>query len=209
MKRILRRRPSPAMAVALLGVVIGLGGVAFATIPDSSGTIHGCYVKGLGNLRVVESGSDCRSNETPIAWNQEGPPGPPGAIATRISGGPVQFDGTGSFSSPEEKEVSLTGTPWTQGPNEFREIVGQVDTETPCSDAPALRPYVLVYVDGQLAELSGLGSGFTTFRIAVFETGESRTHSVTITAGDRCGTFRGASRINSLKLNVLSFESRP
>ena len=28
-------KPSPAMIVALVGVVIGLGGVAFATIPDT------------------------------------------------------------------------------------------------------------------------------------------------------------------------------
>lgn len=76
MKRI--PTPSPAMAVALVGVVIGLGGVAFATIPDSTGTIHGCRATSSGNLRVVESANDCRSNEVPIQWNQQGPPGPPG-----------------------------------------------------------------------------------------------------------------------------------
>jgi hypothetical protein len=63
------------MVVALVGVVIGLGGVAFATIPDSSGTIHGCYQKTSGNLRVVESPSVCRSSEVAISWNQEGRPG--------------------------------------------------------------------------------------------------------------------------------------
>lgn len=75
MKRI--PTPSPAMVVALAGVAIGLGGVAFATIPDSSGTIHGCYIKN-GNLRIVESENDCRRNENTLAWNQQGRPGPPG-----------------------------------------------------------------------------------------------------------------------------------
>jgi hypothetical protein len=207
MKWILGHRPSPAMAVALAALGIALGGVAFATIPDSNGTIHACYEKKSGHLRVVESAADCRAKETAISWNQEGRPGPPGAgIATRIRGGPVHFDGTGSSSRPEEKEVSLSGTPWTQGPNEFQEIVGQVDTDTPCSGASAVRPFVLVYLDGELVEHPGLDSGRTTFRIAVFETGELRTHSVTITAADRCGAIRGPSRINSLKLNVLSFE---
>lgn len=80
MKRI--PRPSPAMVVALVGVVIGLGGVAFATIPDSSGTIHACIGKSNGNLRAVEATADCRTNETAIGWNQEGPPGPPGPPGT-------------------------------------------------------------------------------------------------------------------------------
>jgi hypothetical protein len=83
MKRI--PKPSPAMVVAVVGVVIGLGGVAFATIPDSTGTIHGCYGKSNGNLRVVESASDCRSNETALPWNQQGPPGPPGGLTTAFA----------------------------------------------------------------------------------------------------------------------------
>lgn len=67
-------KPSPAMIVALVGVALGLGGLAFATIPDSSGTIHGCYGP-QGNLRVVESTAGCRNSETPLSWNQQGPPG--------------------------------------------------------------------------------------------------------------------------------------
>jgi hypothetical protein len=76
MRRIARNRPSPSMAVALAALVLAAGGVAFATIPDSDGTIHGCYGKSSGNLRVVESANDCRNNETALNWNQQGPPGP-------------------------------------------------------------------------------------------------------------------------------------
>jgi hypothetical protein len=57
---------------------VAVGGVAFAAIPDSGGTIHACYGKSNGNLRAVESEGDCRSNESPLSWNQQGPPGPPG-----------------------------------------------------------------------------------------------------------------------------------
>jgi hypothetical protein len=39
---IFRRRPSPGVLVAAVGVLAGLGGIAVATIPDS-GVIHGCY----------------------------------------------------------------------------------------------------------------------------------------------------------------------
>ena len=78
MKGILRHRPSPGTAIGLVALIVALGGVAYATIPDSSGTIHGCFNNVNGNLRVVESASDCRNNETAIDWNQQGPPGPPG-----------------------------------------------------------------------------------------------------------------------------------
>jgi hypothetical protein len=70
MNWIRRHRPSPATGIALAALVIALGGAAFAAIPDSNGTIHGCYQKSNGNLRVAEYGSECRSGEVAIAWNQ-------------------------------------------------------------------------------------------------------------------------------------------
>jgi hypothetical protein len=79
MRGMLRYRPSPATAIALTALVVALGGVAYATIPDSNGTIHGCYQKPSGNLRVVESSSQCRGDEQSLDWNQQGPPGPPGS----------------------------------------------------------------------------------------------------------------------------------
>jgi hypothetical protein len=58
-------------AAAAAGLAIG-GGVAYATIPESSGVIHGCYAKN-GALRVVDrvAGDSCRSNETALDWNQQ------------------------------------------------------------------------------------------------------------------------------------------
>jgi hypothetical protein len=73
-----KRMPSPATGIALAALVVALGGAAFAAIPDPGGTIHGCYQKSNGNLRVTESASDCRSSEQPIDWNRRGPPGATG-----------------------------------------------------------------------------------------------------------------------------------
>ena len=67
-----RFRPSPAMVVAIAALVVTLGGVAYATIPDSNGVIHGCYnsgtsrIMGTGSLRVIDTGGTCASNETAI-----------------------------------------------------------------------------------------------------------------------------------------------
>jgi hypothetical protein len=79
-----------------LGVILGAfiaGGVAYATIPDGSGVIHGCYVKSgsnIGHLRVIDTGAGqaCRATETPIAWNQTGPQGAVGQTGPTGPQGP-------------------------------------------------------------------------------------------------------------------------
>jgi hypothetical protein len=51
----MRTKPVPALiaAASTLAVV----GLAYATIRDSSGVIHGCYAKKDGSLRVVDTGA--------------------------------------------------------------------------------------------------------------------------------------------------------
>ena len=80
-----RFRPSPALLVAVVALCVSLGGVAWATIPDSSGVIHGCYIPKVGVLRVIDTGAKpaekCVTSlgEVPLNWNQTGPAGPAGA----------------------------------------------------------------------------------------------------------------------------------
>jgi hypothetical protein len=51
------------------------GGIAYASIPDSGGLIHGCYMKKNGALRVIDSeaGAACNAKkELSLNWNQAG-----------------------------------------------------------------------------------------------------------------------------------------
>jgi hypothetical protein len=137
------------MVVAMFGVAIGLGGVAFATIPDSSGKVHACYVKGNGNLRVVESASACRKNETAIEWNQQGPkgdPGPPGDGGSGASNNIiVRARSTGSVTTPSLNTdfstvdfsggavVPMVGNEWTQGATEIETTKGVLTYTKPFS----------------------------------------------------------------------------
>lgn len=70
-----RRGRVTALATALL--LLAGGGIAYATIPDASGVVHGCYKNGNGALRVIDTGAGahCTPAETPLDWNQTGPPG--------------------------------------------------------------------------------------------------------------------------------------
>ena len=85
-----RRRVGWAMLAALMGA-LAVGGIAWATIPDSSGVIDGCYTKSSGSLRVIDTsaGQSCDTKrESPLRWNETGPQGPAGAPGETGPAGP-------------------------------------------------------------------------------------------------------------------------
>jgi len=55
-------------------------GIAYASIPDSSGVIRACYAGRNGHLRVIDTDASgtCTSSEEPLNWNQVGPKGATG-----------------------------------------------------------------------------------------------------------------------------------
>lgn len=81
----------PALvALAVAAGVLVVGGIAYATIPDTGGVIHGCYQKNQGALRVIDTdkGQACSSSETALNWSQTGPQGPQGAPGPQGPAGP-------------------------------------------------------------------------------------------------------------------------
>jgi hypothetical protein len=63
--------------------------VAYATIPDANGILHGCYKKSGGTLRLIDNAAEqCGANETPVNWNQTGPQGPAGPQGPEGPAGP-------------------------------------------------------------------------------------------------------------------------
>jgi hypothetical protein len=86
------------VALAVGGALFGIATVVQADIPDS-GTIHSCYQKVNGQLRVIDTdnGGRCLASESPLAWNQTGPTGSTGAsgpIGATGSTGPTGPTGT-------------------------------------------------------------------------------------------------------------------
>ena len=78
MQRRIRSLKAVSITVAFgVASVVGLGGIAYAAIPDaSSGVFHGCYNKTSGALRLVDpsAGTDntCTASESAVTWNQRG-----------------------------------------------------------------------------------------------------------------------------------------
>jgi hypothetical protein len=115
------------VTIAVGGAVFGIATAVQASIPDSSGVIHGCYAKAgnpsQGALRVVDQGVPCKPIENPLSWNAKGvsgatgPTGPsgPSAFTGHITGIPttsVQIGGWGApsglsglFASPIQVET--------------------------------------------------------------------------------------------------------
>src|SRR5437764_8369440 len=66
------------VSLAVAGAVFGIAGGVYASVPDASGVIHGCYKKmspNQGTLRVVdtEKGQACTNSENSLSWNRTGP----------------------------------------------------------------------------------------------------------------------------------------
>jgi len=67
------------LAIFSILALLIFGGIAYASIPDSSGVIHGCYKNSTGSLKVIDDSSQtCASGETALNWNQTGPQGATG-----------------------------------------------------------------------------------------------------------------------------------
>ena len=86
----MRRHITYANVISTLALFVVLGGGAYAVTgrTTANSVIHGC-VGTHGALRIVSSSSACLKarghgkrrvpGETAISWNQQGPPGAPGA----------------------------------------------------------------------------------------------------------------------------------
>ena len=111
MKTFLRKRTAQ-VALAIVALLTVAGGVAYATIPDSNGVIHGCYDSKSGALRVIDPSTSqtCLNKETAVTWNQTGPQGPAGPSPRYLTFGVYHpSDGTiDATIDPSRSDTSAT-----------------------------------------------------------------------------------------------------
>jgi hypothetical protein len=101
------------VALAAAGALLGLAGIAYATIPDENGVIHGCYQKSGGALRVVDNAvTNCAKTETSLNWNVKGATGPVGPQGDQGPQGPAGPQGPQGPQGPRGPQ----GPQGPQGP---------------------------------------------------------------------------------------------
>src|SRR6266540_2046284 len=100
LRRTLKRSFTVGTLAALgLLLVANLAATAFAHGNDSN-EIHACYGPGNDDLRIVQSGEDCKRNETHIVWNVMGPAGETGPQGPAGPRGPVGPEGPAGPAGP-------------------------------------------------------------------------------------------------------------
>lgn len=79
-----RFRPSPAMVVACIALIVALSASAFAVtnFVGPGGQIRGC-VSSKGKLVLVKPGAKCKTGLSTITWNRRGPRGLKGSQGKR------------------------------------------------------------------------------------------------------------------------------
>lgn len=137
---------------AMLVAIVVAGGVAYASIPASNGTLHGCYRTAggdnQGQLRIVENASNCRNNETPLTFNQQGVAGPAGPTgATGPTGAAGATGATGPAGPKGDKgdkgdagaagATGATGATGPAGANGTQGLTGDTGATGPPGPAGA------------------------------------------------------------------------
>ena len=94
------------VGVAVAGAIFGIASAVQASIPDSSGVIHGCYnKKGAGELRVIDPSASkqnsCSKSEAALNWNQTGPAGVKGTTGTTGTTGVTGPSGPSGAAGPD------------------------------------------------------------------------------------------------------------
>src|SRR5262245_13731225 len=106
-KSLLRSRLAVAVVLGALAAV-GFGSVAWASIPDAAGVVHGCNATKNRAPRAIApgAGGKCATGELALDWNRQGPTGPAGATGPQ---GPAGAPGATGPQGP-------AGTPGATGP---------------------------------------------------------------------------------------------
>ena len=117
--------PSRVVAVVAAALLV-VAGVAYATIPDSGGVIHGCYSKSGGSLRVIDASvTNCSKSETALdgtfrasrvrrAHRDRRPAGPAGTARSCRPQGPAGPPGPSGLS--HGYLASTSNVPISQAP---------------------------------------------------------------------------------------------
>jgi hypothetical protein len=133
------RRGLAAVVAAAVGALVLAAGVALGSIPDASGTIHGCFKTSDGQLRVIDpsAGGACTSSETALDWNIQGAQGAAGPTGAQGIQGPQGAQGPrGATGSSGYEQIHVQST--TDGSGN-----GTAEADCPAGKRPVMGGYEL------------------------------------------------------------------
>ena len=180
----LRHSRAPLKIVLPTVAALGAGAaVAVGSIPGSNGTVTGCYQKvspsdagpftPYGTLRLIDpsqSGTatdpnvySCNTNEAPITWNQQGPPGLQGSQGPQ---GPAGAPGAAGAQGPPGTVSGQSG-----GNSEIFLKLANIKGESTAQgheNQIALGAFVLHLASSSTSTGASLGKGAGKLSVATF-----------------------------------------
>lgn len=159
--------------LVLAGAAAGISYATNAMTRTATSTLQACANGTNGDLRLVSSPSDCRTNETAVSWNVVGPPGPQGEQGLPGKDGAPGTDGAPGKDGVDGKD----------GANGVSPVVAQLAADDPncptggvsITDAAGTVGYVCNGAKGDTGEAGQFSGTFTSphgdFSLTVGDTG--------------------------------------
>jgi hypothetical protein len=225
MHRVLRRRPSPATAVAFLALMVALAPVAVAAtkavgramFATNAGKVDGFKASRTPKPnQLLALDRKARFPASVISGTVAGPkgdrgdtgakgdPGTPGAsVAARVTAtGPVTIPG-GAVGM----QIPLSGNGWTQGASELDLFALKITVTQPagCSTFTGVAVNISAGATTILQTFVPISAGQSTTTMMgtpLFEPGASSIRTVTATASNNCSTNASAS-VDAINVDVI------
>jgi len=173
------RRPSTATIIAMLALVVALGGTAIAAIRSgSSPPLTLCVSTKEGGAVKTPKGGACKTGYALTEVNREGPAGKEGSAGTSIvarvrSASSIETNTTNPYS-PTYGVDPVVGNLWTQGPTELDQLTTAVSMTVPPEASCSARSPDGVTLPGEarayiLVDGIPVGSGRVVNKISIEE----------------------------------------
>jgi hypothetical protein len=106
-------RPSPALVLAFLALVVSVTGAAYAAIPANDGDIHACYSKATGAIELVDTQKDkfaCEKNWKGLVIDTEPTQlvSPDGKFVVEATNSGARLKGAGSLVEISPSQITIT-----------------------------------------------------------------------------------------------------
>lgn len=161
--------PLRLLAAATLASAAGF---APLTSQAADGVLAACIGKATGTMRLADPAGTCRSGETPVSWNVQGPQGPQGPAgpqtfmsAVVLASGTIQV-----LNKPAGSTFTVTRT----APGNYLVAVSGLGNTCPLPSVSSFSP-VLVYLGG-----GGCGQGTLSIPV-VSSNNADTTFTITVT----------------------------
>lgn len=132
-------RISTNFMLAVLAICFGLFSTTSTYAQTSGNTIYACYHRENGQLRRVNSLSECRNSEIPTSWSITGPAGSQGPQGATGATGPRGVKGDTGATGPVGPQ-GVKGDTGATGPQGVKGDTGETGAQGPQGPAGPLGP---------------------------------------------------------------------